>query len=759
MKMSLGKRLGWLSLGVALAALSARTQAPAQTIRAEQSNALKALSQYVVGPVDLTDRYLNELGYTPFVDAAEFARWPAIRKIEAAYLAAEQAELSKGGERFLAMMSKALAQEYRAARSEAALGSYIDVRDSPDTIRFAPPPQGKRVARAPHVEAIKVLSRYCAGGPLGSTDLVIERYFGLDASRAFEILRGSRSSEDALLTAFAEVPEAEREGKLRVLTRDVSKHYRSVRYETALARYLDVDSHGLAGMKGEPPPEGPKPGPPGGGGGGGGSGRGRPPEAGPRAQTRPAVPSGRPGGGGAAANYSRILSQYARSGSRSFRVMARGARGFGGVVMGNEVAAPGVPSAKRISFEGTAAAEGRLVVELSNGEKYNYPALAEDALAAHLIVFSGAGDVAGLEKGQGVGLVGIDDRTDYVRLGDTSILERGAYFRVALHPALVNTDLGWAILMVDVHPIEPTQLLAQIRKEAAAQGLPAELERYITRLFGSMNRKGNLGTWKVVDVPLRISTSGRDLRIARDGSDFPNAMREGNFLEMRVPRLSDADAKAIEGGEAVDEEGIDRRLQNYDEQFAKDFYRVLPTLTAHAYDYYRLNRFAAVLAIYRWAKQTGGTSAKPTGSTKTQPTPDAILFTAAGVKPIDPAEYGALRKQQLLAVKERIKTLERDTPDLQKQASDLDRIQGELQERIVAIALRDATSAAGSGSSTGEELIEQALRRAEADPQIKSLKERLDALQARLLRTESSRYWLELKEYEERLTPSPDLDN
>ena len=74
-----------------------------------------------------------------------------------------------------------------------------------------------------------------------------------------------------------------------------------------------------------------------------------------------------------------------------------------------------------------------------------------------------------------------------------------------------------------------------------------------------------------------------------EGAEFPEVIRREAFLELRVEVARFAK----------------RPEDRFDRELAGEFYRLLPTLALASYDLDRINQFAPVLAVFRWAKARG----------------------------------------------------------------------------------------------------------------------------------------------------------
>jgi hypothetical protein len=170
------------------------------------------------------------------------AGFPVLRKIELAYVAAESAAPGTGGERYLALMSQALAREYNSAQADSALAPFVSktvIQVGPVPFDYERPSPGYITGIPPsHRAAIRALSSYLSGGPLGSTESILVRYFGLPIEESEELVRTSTANEEVFLRALAATPAAQRDTILASLTQGTIKHYRSAAREPSIRPYL-----------------------------------------------------------------------------------------------------------------------------------------------------------------------------------------------------------------------------------------------------------------------------------------------------------------------------------------------------------------------------------------------------------------------------------------------------------------------------------------------------------------------------------------
>lgn len=196
--------------------------------------AVDALVHYVAeGP--LLDRALERLGFAPPAAPAKqiLAQMPAIRKIEAAYYAAEEARPNMGGREFLARLRTEIAVDHPAITDEPSLHVL-------DHVRLPPPPQPfKRKAASllkppsPLWEMIMTIATYSQSG-LGSQRYLLVKHFQLSDERAYEVLRSSDTFADALQRVYADAGE-NGDKNLRSLAASIVERHPAAQHEPAVA--------------------------------------------------------------------------------------------------------------------------------------------------------------------------------------------------------------------------------------------------------------------------------------------------------------------------------------------------------------------------------------------------------------------------------------------------------------------------------------------------------------------------------------------
>lgn len=138
---------------------------------------------------------------------------------------------------------------------------------------------------------------------------------------------------------------------------------------------------------------------------------------------------------------------------------------------------------------------------------------------------------------------------------------------------------------------------------------------------------------------------------------LPDELLTSAFIELRLePR--------------VDEPTGEYR---YDKEFALGFYRAVPLLAAASHDIRRVNRFAPVLAMFRWSKGQPGVEFAdiPARPKSAVPTPDALVTSQVTggrwpldevIRPVLPPDPKRDRADLRERIEGRMKELEKTEP-------------------------------------------------------------------------------------------------
>jgi hypothetical protein len=581
-------------------------QALHPSIGAEEGKALSMIAKYAGSHSGWLDRQLESHRFQPGLPPDIWHPFPAVRKLEGFYLAA-QAGGTGGGDKALALLARDLAQQYESVKYDPALKRYFGDRQAAGPLAFGKPASTAKLEWRASPEAGKAMlaiGKYCDGGTMGGAQGILQHYLDLPPETAFEILRTSNSSANAIQQAMNWVPEQERAPKIRTIVSTLQESYESARYEEAFVPFSD--RHEWA----------------------------------PR-ERRPAVTEAARDG----VNYNEYLesNHLKEAGARKFDSLKVDPETFGGVVLGNRVT-PELPGKVEVITwlpDADNSSTGRLIAQFVDGTEKEYaPVLREDAYAAHQIVYAGVRGAGPIAEGEGVGLIGSFGEVPYFEIGATRIQHEGIRSRIVMHPAIADLDLGWSLMLADVLPRQHARFSSLLGSAENAAKLDAT------------GWRPEMDGWKFTDVPLTISGQGGRLIVERQGGQFPEDLRRSAFFTLT--------AFSAYGGKART-------------TFPDVFYPLVPELTHTSHEYDRLNRFAAVLAIFRWAKASGAGSIGRFNVISKVPTPASIVLTEKEYLPMPDYEEAQARQALRAAVERKLREEYAALPEsMRKQIRDCD---------------------------------------------------------------------------------------
>jgi hypothetical protein len=580
--------------------------APSVEVSDEHQRVLKETARYLYGVTSpITDR-LDQLGYTP--PPALAPRWgtvPDYQKLHYAYLAAVNADPQQGGERFLALMSADLSRRHHVAGGllarhakrgddDQAIADYLRWKYGPDRPDGPPPPppvafKNPEPDKPPPAvppgakNVLRAIERYSTAGVLPwSERTILLRFFKATPERADELLLTQPTFFDALLGAMGDRPAEDHPTILKKIVTAVYQEYPLIEDHPVLSRWIDFNPPELGGSPARrgPPDDSPPP--------------------------RPKAPARAAEDVTAEQRYERSRQEtYKESKDRDFKEMGTKVKDFGGGVLGNTITAKDLPKPLRMRFEPGGGNTGTLHFACEGGRDLRYPLVrAEDAWAAAQIVFAG-----GWKPGEGIGLVGQKEVGLHWVFGRDGIrvLRKS---EVVLHPALVDTELGHAALAVDSAPGQAFRAWLRV----LSQG-PTVVHEQIEKWVTSHEKVLTSSSYVFTDVPVELTESDGLLLVTaspENAAKLPLTLRRSAFVELRLQTAKDA---------ANPED-------RYDRVFAREFYRVVPVLEKASYDLRRVNHFAAVVALVRWAREQGVAHCEGLSDEKPRAqerTPDALV--------------------------------------------------------------------------------------------------------------------------------------
>jgi len=323
-------------------------------------------------------------------------------------------------------------------------------------------------------------------------------------------------------------------------------------------------------------------------------------------------------------SYSRFVATNYTSETMVFTKMIEIKAGFGGVVFGSEVRPdPALGKLNSVQWAADPAdrSKGVLQFKFDGGATRTWgPVLYEDALTAMKMV-SGGPNFPNWKPGDGIGLVGIDVEhpATYQSCSKDCAIQAARRWNLILHPVLTDKGLGWSAIMVDALPTNP----AYFSELAKGKIGDAALQQLVDW------ERSNPGNYKFIDVPIRIvPVEGEGLSVL---PMTPAAQRAGSpavFL-------------------AVKPFGSEQKK----ETFQSAFPAVAPTLLKISVYHDRLNRFAPVLGIMRWARMSDAKIEVAGGTLNSVPTPGSVAIPDSGVVPLDAFETeNSAREESVAAI-------------------------------------------------------------------------------------------------------------
>jgi hypothetical protein len=170
----------------------------------KQHDQISVLAAYTQPIGDQTTALLRQANYTPPVSSEEWKRYPALRKLEFAYRAAEKARPGQGKD-LLAFVAQSLADLTLAPADDLQLKSLLALDVDPSIFEFArgPPLDDWPILPIELREQTRTIAKYASRSIVGSTYDVLVTILKLDSDQAYEILVNSSSHEEGLERGFA----------------------------------------------------------------------------------------------------------------------------------------------------------------------------------------------------------------------------------------------------------------------------------------------------------------------------------------------------------------------------------------------------------------------------------------------------------------------------------------------------------------------------------------------------------------------------
>jgi hypothetical protein len=551
----------------------------------------------------------------------------------------------ENGKAFLFAVARQFGERYEALAFDPVFKATFWASGPPPAVShigFRRPPASAMATELPGEvrNMLDALSIYVEGpGPLGRATMA-RHYFELKPPKLGEAL-AERDAKAFLAAAagFAPLPPPLQE-RLNLIMKDVLRYSEAAghdpRIEAVAARLqkkfgkpppdaMPVARAGFGAFDTTPPQEG------GGGGGGGGGGS-------PERMNRAADWHTR---------FDASMFRNSSASARSFTQIRGRAGGPGGVIAGAPVSATiGKPVTIAAEFTATTPCggagqqpKGQIHVRTTRGDFF-YSNVSCDVLsAARRITFGGVPGIRPWVSGEAIRLASIDtaDLAPVFPLyipEDGNLDRMGRRWRMLLHPALVDLDIGRAVALLDLWP--------------SARARIAEMTDEDRRVLHWLKTFEDKVTWKWSDVPTVISAKGKEIVVTPTGRHTILSIRlfteddlqldalssEEGFRELQSDMAQCKDAVGHEeecrkvnryAKELIGPDGKPKQLITGNESRLLD--PASKTLAMRIPDFTRVEELLRALAVFRWAKKEGASLSGSDISLK-QPrpaTPDTII--------------------------------------------------------------------------------------------------------------------------------------
>lgn len=248
-------------------------------------------------------------------------------------------------------------------------------------------------------------------------------------------------------------------------------------------------------------------------------------------------------------NYEKVYTNK----SRNFKAMKNFKGGHGGVILGENVLYPGLPKLTEMRWVPINVLEkddskkiGYLELYFHSMASYRSfgPVRYEDVFVSNIIV-----NDTSYKYGNGIGMVSIIDTSN---LSFSTHMRR---FGITLHPAVSHMQLGWAMVIADAFAISRSGM-EKILTEPSDQ---PQVDAFY---------KEENSTWKVTDRPITFKSAGKNIR-------------------------TDDIVLTMWGFKKNDELPTE----------SAGFRKLLPGICKSVEEFQRVNEFAKVFALFRWAQK------------------------------------------------------------------------------------------------------------------------------------------------------------
>jgi hypothetical protein len=312
-----------------------------------------------------------------------------------------------------------------------------------------------------------------------------------------------------------------------------------------------------------------------------------------------------------------------------------------GIYYGIEVRGEDLPTPAAMRYEPNKSdpAKGKLVVTFKNKRVRSLVNVnPEEARAAWETLYG----KDALADGEGTPILGLEQAGGSYHEITKKNVRRGRRSDVIVHPALLDTELAAAGIRGELLANNRAWLLAELdadgslgekeskdKKDSKDSRARTVIKQMVEWAFDPWRNLdvfygGNhLSVFRLVDVPLVVTRGNEDdaLRVMRDGDAYDELLRSKVFIEMLLHVQPTRDGAPR--GDAVEVK-----------KFAKETYPIMGDLLRASPELQRLNNFAAVLGVVRWAKAKGATFAEPAKPKGGPRTPESVAVFSDLVVPL-----------------------------------------------------------------------------------------------------------------------------
>lgn len=592
----------------------------------KHKQAAQEISDIYTPSFDLMDHVLKtRLGYDHNgISDNDWRDLPALYKLETAYLAAERAS-EGGGEKMLAMLAKALAQDYAWMEESQVFKPFIEQSlEDGEKIRFAElsisDAAENRPQLTPEARALAAeISSLCNSGNKARSVLI--DYFGLRPSEARAFVN-ERTLKDAFERAFeTSANEAELDRKLVRFVHDHDFESVGFKENKRFDPWRGIDPNG-------PSPLAPKPkNPPGDGSGFSWANRDSglrssgfkffEPGPGPRKIQSPIAKHSSSDFNDTEAakhqamakgDFDRLIADekhgYKEKRVPRFDEATKDPKGLGGIILGNNVEDHVGKRPRTLKWGSSDGSVGELQIQCDDGEISLANVSREHAVVAYRLFFSDDQTARVDPNKQAIGLLGVYDQ----QLVDLNYRDRtqpqGTFVnisRLVTHPAIADLKISRDLAVCDTFPRSLDLPFEESGWRIRMMAKLAELSNSDPATFNDniVVPLSMTNGWKISDVAMTLNIESNSRISVLPQSSYQLAIPDGlpqslltmfTFKPLDPNKVNNASANAsllepIEGFETT--HGL----------------RLLPYLIATESSYGELNALVKTLAVASWAKQ------------------------------------------------------------------------------------------------------------------------------------------------------------